>query len=249
MDSAERRDTLVRLLRRGGLRSVRQLADELEVSRRTVLRDLSVLRARGYRLATGSGRGGGVQLDPSSVLVASQLSTDEVVSLVLSVATLRAAPWMPFASGAERALAKIEGSLPRERARALREVMRRIFVGDPSPPASARDAGTVDPKLLLAFEQALTQERVLRFDYTDRYGHATRRVVEAHGLLVRAPLWYIVAWDIAKDAPRLFRMDRIRAPRITDATVPARSLDFIAGACPDARLAAASRRSERGSGA
>ncbi|HEY3233838.1 MAG TPA: WYL domain-containing protein, partial [Polyangiaceae bacterium] len=58
---------------------------------------------------------------------------------------------------------------------------------------------------------AFSTSRVLRFDYVDREGRRSRRRVEPHGLLVRAPLWYIIAWDLSKDAPRIFRMER--APR------------------------------------
>ena len=221
------------------MRSVDQLARELEVSRRTILRDLAVLRTRGFRITTESGRGGGVQLDPSAVLISSQLAADEVVALVLSVAAIRAAPWMPFAAGADRALSKIEAALPAERVKDLRRFMRRILIGDPSSPATVSHADTVDSRLLPAFEQALTQSRVLRFRYTDRHGNDSRRQIEPHGLLVRAPLWYIIAWDIDKNAPRLFRMDRIRTPRPTDTVFDARPMDLVTGVCPDAHPARA----------
>jgi predicted DNA-binding transcriptional regulator YafY len=170
-----------------------------------------VLRGRGFNIASEGGPGGGVQLDPSSVLLSSQLAADEVVALVLSVGVMRAAAWIPFAAGAERALAKIEGALPAERVRELRRFMKRILVGDPVSPEAVLATSAVDTALLPAFEQAFSTSRVPRFDYVDREGRRSRRRVEPHGLLVRAPLWYIIAWDLSKDAPRIFRMER--APR------------------------------------
>jgi predicted DNA-binding transcriptional regulator YafY len=245
VDTSGRRDALVRLMRRGGTTTLAALAERLEVSHRTVLRDLRVLRGRGFDVVTQGGPGGGVHLDPRSVLLSSQLATDEVVALILSVAVARAAPWTPFAAGAERALAKIEGALPAERVRELRRVMERILVGDPSGPGTRVEP--VDPALLRAFEHAFTTRRVMRFAYVDRNGRRTRRSVEPHGLLVRAPLWYVISWDVDKDAARLFRMDRIARPVVRDDTpFRPRPFDLVTGVCPDAspppRARSASRR-------
>ncbi len=238
MDTAGRRDSLIRLLRRRGPSIVADLADQLVVSRRTVLRDLASLRARGFNISGHGGPGGGVQLDPNSVLLSSQLAAEEVVALVISVAVMRAAPWIPFAAGAERALTKIEGALPADRVRELRRFMRRILVGDPVAADAGLPASVVDPAFLPAFEQAFTASRVLRFDYVDREGRRSRRRVEPHGLLVRAPLWYIIAWDLNKDAARIFRMDRVRRPVVqADANFLPRPIEFVTGVCPDARAA------------
>lgn len=243
METAGRRDALVRLLRRRGSCSVADLATELAVSRRTVLRDLSSLRHRGFRILGEGGRGGGVLLDPDSVLLSSQLVTEEVVSLVLSVAMMRAAPWVPFSSGAERALAKIEGALPADRVRELRRPMRRILVGAPASAATRPAANAVAPRFLPAFESAFTSSRVLCFDYVDGEGRRSRRRVEPHGLLVRAPLWYVIAWDLQKDAARLFRMDRVRRPHVEAGTVFApRSIELVRQICPDARPVVGSTR-------
>jgi predicted DNA-binding transcriptional regulator YafY len=236
MDTAARRDSLVRLLRRRGPSTVGALASQLEVSRRTVLRDLASLRARGFNIAGDGGRGGGVQLDAGSVMLSSQLAAEEVVALVISVAVMRAAPWVPFAAGAERALLKIEAALPADRVRELRHFMRRILVGDPAAAEDALGANAVDRSLLPQFESAFTARRILRFDYVDRQGRRSRRRIEPHGLLVRAPLWYVIAWDLNKDAPRVFRMDRVRRPIVqANTTFLPRPIEFVTGVCPDAR--------------
>ena len=230
-----RRDALVRFMRRRGHATVDELSMHLGVSRRTVLRDMSALRDRGFGIAGEGGPGGGVQLDPGTVLVSSQLRTDEVVALILSVAVLQAAPWMPFSDQAERALAKIEGALAAERVRELRLVLGRILVGQPMAGASL-SLGPVDRSLLVSFERAFSQRTVLTFDYLDRNGRRSSRTVEPHALLVRAPLWYVIAWDRQKEAVRLFRMDRIRSARpVEGETFLARALDLVTGACPDAR--------------
>ena len=237
MDTAGRRDSVVRLLRRRNSLTTAELAEELGVSRRTVLRDIAALRDRGFRISGDGGRGGGVRLEADSIIVSSQLAAEEVVALVISVAVARTVPGIPFAAGAERVLAKIEGALPAERVWELRRFMSRILVGDPIPTGVAPEAGAVAPELLPAFERAFTMRRVLRFDYVDRKQQRTRRRVEPHGLLIRAPLWYIIAWDSDKDAARIFRMDRVRRPMVdADSIFSPRPIEAVMGVCPDARV-------------
>ncbi len=128
------------MMRRRADWRVEDLAAELAVSKRTVMRDLSRLRDRGFDISSMSGPGGGVHLEPTSVMVTSQLTGDEVVALILSVAISQATPFMPFADGAERALAKIQAALPRERAVELQRFMQRVLVGEPAPRSAHRDA-------------------------------------------------------------------------------------------------------------
>ena len=233
MRTIDRREQLLRLLRRRADWTVDALAERLEVSRRTILRDIGALRESGFNLDTFSGPGGGVRLNPTSVMITSQLRTDEVVALVLSVAIARAAGTVPFAAEAEPALTKIEQSLPPARANELRACRERILVGDPSRETPTE--APVDPGLIGAFETAFSATRLLAFRYRTRNGRTTRRLVEPHGLLVRPPIWYVIAWDTGRHAPRLFRADRITEPEVTDRTFVARPNDLVTGVCPDAR--------------
>lgn len=230
----ERQDELLRLLRSRADWRTADLSVELGVSVRTILRDLDRLRDRGFEISTMSGPGGGVHLEPRSVLVTSQLAGDDVVALILSVAIAQALPWMPFASGGKAALAKIEASLPYERARQLQELMMRIMIGNPAP-AAGRRQGKVSPLLARLFETAFSEQRLLSFSYRDQAGAASQRVVEPHGLLVRAPMWYVVAWDTNIEEPRLFRADRIGSPHVLATEFLPRPHDLVIGLCPDAR--------------
>lgn len=230
---ADRIDELLRLLRRRSDWTTDELAGELDVSRRTVLRDLDRLRDRGFIISGMAGPGGGVRLQPTSVMVTSQLAGDEVVALILAVAIAQASPWVPFVTGAERALAKIEAALPRQRAEEVQEFLGRVLIGDPTA-TLASDIGRIDPQLVAVLERALVGNHVLRFAYRDAAGRRTTRRVEPHGLLLRAPLWYIIAWDQGRDASRLFRADRINRPSLSGATFAPRPHDLVRGVCPDA---------------
>jgi predicted DNA-binding transcriptional regulator YafY len=238
---SERHDDLLRLLRSRADWTTEQLAISLGVSRRTILRDLDRLRGRGFRISSLSGPGGGVHLEPTSVMVTSQLTGEEVVALVLTVAVAQATTTVPFASGADKAVAKIVAALPHDRATELQAFMQRIFIGDESPP-NAHRAAPIDPRLVAAFERAVTANRLIRFSYTDASGRRTRRSVEPHGLLLRAPLWYAIAWDPQRGAARIFRADRITRARVTDQTFTAQPHKLVTGICPDARKAAPRQR-------
>jgi predicted DNA-binding transcriptional regulator YafY len=167
-------------------------------------------------------------------MITSQLRTSEVVALIVSAEIARAAKTVPFAAGAQPALDKIERALPAARAAELRALRERILVGE-----SSRDArpAAIDPALVETFETAFTTTRLLAFTYRDHQGRATERQVEPHGLLVRPPLWHVIAWDTAKNAPRLFRADRISTPAVLDRVFVPRPSDLVTSVCPDARPA------------
>jgi predicted DNA-binding transcriptional regulator YafY len=235
MDVTRRREDLVRHLRRRNNATADELARELGVSVRTVFRDLGAMRTRGFAIDGTVGRGGGVQLDPTTVLLTTQLTTEEVIALLVSVALLRAAPWFPFATRAQEAVAKIERVLPAAGVRELRRMLQRVLIGEPAPAATLATVGRVDPDLLQSFERSFNEGRVLKFAYSDRGGRRTRRRVEPQALLVRAPLWYIVGWDSLREAPRTFRMDRIRSPLVDGATFVPRPLTTFDDVCFGAR--------------
>lgn len=214
MSRAERLMDLADLLRGREGTSVSALADELGVSRRTVLRDLATLRERGLPIRGEAGPGGGVRLDGDRGVTAVHLSLGEVAAMWLAATLSREASDLPWGAAARSGLAKLLGSLPREKARELRALCRRVIIG---PPASAnvRQATGAPPfELLGAFEVAFSRGLGLGFRYVDREGNATHRRIEPHGLLVQTPVWYVLARDIDKGEPRMFRMDRIARPKV-----------------------------------
>jgi predicted DNA-binding transcriptional regulator YafY len=73
--------------------------------------------------------------------------------------------------------------------------------------------GETPRELLRIFEQAALGGVGLGFQYRNRDGTLATRQVEPHGLAVQTPVWYILALDLEKREPRMFRMDRIAAPR------------------------------------
>ena len=228
-----RHDAIVRILRRNGTSTVNDLAGEVSASRRTVLRDIVALRDQGFVIHSESGRGGGLQLDPESVQTTARLSVTEVFALIISVATMRAARSLPFSDLADAGLAKIEKALSADKVRDLRRLLDCLYVGQLSPKQDISNLGSLDPELLPAFEAVFLQRLHLRFRYRDAKGVDTVREVEPQAMLILPPLWYLVAWDAAREDFRHFRMDRISKPEIVEGTqFRRRYVPFEDDVCP-----------------
>lgn len=205
---------LADLLRGREATTVADLAGELGVSRRTLLRDLASLRERGMPISGETGPGGGVRLEGDRGLAAVHLSLSEIVAMWLGSRLSQAASDLPWGEAANSAMAKLLASLPATKARALRALCRRVVVGQPASAAIRAGAGATPRELLGLFEEAFSTGVGLGFLYTDRERRRTARRVEPHGLLVEPPVWYVLARDLDKGASRTFRMDRISRPRL-----------------------------------
>ncbi|MHA2937538.1 helix-turn-helix transcriptional regulator [Vibrio sp. RC27] len=207
-----RHDAIIRCLRRNGTSTVAELAREVDVSKRTVLRDLTALRDEGFVIHSEPGRGGGLQLDPRSVKATVTFSVAEVFALLIGVASMDAIGGMPFTGLADVALAKIEKSLPSEKLHDLRRLLACLYVGKLSPQIDITNMGQLDASLLTTFETSFLEQKYVRFGYCDAKGTTTHREVEPQAMLILPPLWYLVAWDPERDDFRHFRMDRIDSP-------------------------------------
>jgi predicted DNA-binding transcriptional regulator YafY len=213
MDGRARQEALLGWLRGRGFATAEQIAERFEVSLRTAHRDVAALRERGEPIDADPGRGGGFRLDPLRSLPAVRFDVDEVVGLVLASA-LAAGAGAPFGTGARRAVDRAMSTLPGARAAELRRLLARIVVGPPASLAVVGALGPVSDEVLRAFEQAFTARQALGFDYVDRHGQSSARRVEPHGLLAQSPAWYLLAHDLDRAAPRMFRLDRMRHPTL-----------------------------------
>ncbi len=215
MNTHERREALLGWLRRRTSGTAAQAADHFGVTERTILRDVGVLRGRGEPILSSSGPGGGLYLDRSARLATVRLTVEEVVGLALAAGVARQmGTGLPYSLAADHAIDRLIRTLPGERAARFRELMQRIIVGQPASIEMNASMGGVESELLRAFELSLSDHVQMAFTYTDRHGKQTARTIEPYGLFLRIPIWYVVAYDSLRDAPRLFRIDRISDVRL-----------------------------------
>ncbi|RSM75783.1 transcriptional regulator [Amycolatopsis sp. WAC 01375] len=191
------------------------LAERLDISPRTVRRDVDRLRELGYPIATIKGPDGGYRLDAGSELPPLLFDDDQAVALAvaLQIATTSGAG---IEEAAMRALHTVRQVLP-SRLRRRIDMLRVTAVESPA----SRPEPRVDGDVLLALGTAVHAREILRFDYAD----APRRV-EPHHLVTWHGRWYLVAWDLDRADWRTFRADRISprtptGPRFTPRELPA----------------------------
>jgi predicted DNA-binding transcriptional regulator YafY len=185
-----------------------ELAERLEVSARTIRRDIERLRQLGYP--------GGVAHRPRWRIPASRgnamppllLDDEEAIAIAVGLRTAARASVTGIEETAVRALVKLEQVLPahlRRRVAALGSATFTLPIGGP----------TIDPQHLTVIAAACRDSECLRFGYRARDGTETRREVEPHSLVNHGRRWYLVAWDRRRDDWRTFRIDRLAKPAST----------------------------------
>jgi predicted DNA-binding transcriptional regulator YafY len=188
-----------------------ELADRLEVSPRTLRRDVDRLRELGYPVDAARGVAGGYQLQAGAAVPPLLLDDEEAVAIAVGLRTAAAGAVAGFEETSVRALAKVIQLLPprlRRRIDALQAMTSPgVFGGGP----------TLDAAALTAIAMACRGEERLRFEYTAREGEASSRYVEPHRLVSLGRRWYLIAWDLDRGDWRNFRVDRLTSPVLTGA--------------------------------
>jgi predicted DNA-binding transcriptional regulator YafY len=182
--------------------SGRELASRLEVSTRTIRTDIERLRDLGYPVAATPGVGGGYHLGSGATMPPLLLDDDEVIAVSVGLRTAAGAGVAGIEEASLRALVKLEQLMP-SRLRHRIDAMRTATV------SVVGNGPTVDPEVLSAIAGATRASERLRFDYLDHDGNQTVRIAEPERLVVWGRRWYLLAWDVARDDWRTFRVDRI----------------------------------------
>ncbi|MFK8025933.1 MAG: helix-turn-helix transcriptional regulator [Ilumatobacter sp.] len=208
LDPTGRALQLLSLLQTHRLWSGADLADRLDITERTVRRDVDRLRVLGYRVDSTSGTEGGYRLARGTHLPPLLLDDEEAVAVAVGLRSAASAAVDGMEESSLRALTKIEQLLPdrlRRRVSALHSSL------SPMRPMETDDV--IDPDALSVIAAACRDREEVRFDYEPRDGDASSRLVEPHQLVTAGRRWYLVAWDQRRDDWRTFRLDRLRDAR------------------------------------
>ena len=214
---ADRLLSIVLLLQVHQRLTARELARRLEVSERTILRDMDALSASGIPVIADRGVGGGWQLLDGYQTRLTGLTPAEIQSLFMA-RPARLLSDLGLEHDAAAAMLKLQAALP-ERSRAAAEFARsRIFI-DPRGWRDPAESISCLPLLVAA----LWQERRVRFVYRKVLGDPTERTVDPLGLVAKGSNWYLIALSEAE--PRTYRVSRIHdASILPEASV--RDADF-----------------------
>lgn len=185
------------------------LAERLQVSVRTVRRDVDRLRELGYPIGAMKGPDGGYRLGAGSELPPLLFDDEQAVALAIAL-QMAAISGAGIEEAAARALQTVRQVMPAR----LRHRIDAFQITAVEPPQTPR----VDPGVLTALNAAVHAREVLRFDYGSASSPETGaavlpRRVEPHHLVANAGRWYLVAWDLDRADWRIFRVDRVTDPR------------------------------------
>lgn len=200
MRRADRLFQIVQHLRGGRLVTARMLSERLEVSERTIYRDIADLQSTGVPVDGEAGIGyimrDGYDLPPL------MFTRDEITALVAGARMVRGWGGASMARAAEEALVKIESVLPREE----RGNVSRVAIHAPRMRLSDKDRRHID-----LLETASENRNEISFDYRDAQGQATHRNAQPLGLWFWGGTWTLVGWCLLRDDYRMFRIDRMDA--------------------------------------
>jgi predicted DNA-binding transcriptional regulator YafY len=216
-DTSSRLLKLLSLLQGRGDWPGNELADRLEVSGRTIRRDIDRLRRLGYPVESLTGPAGGYRLRAGSAMPPLLLDDDEAIAIAVGLRTAAGTSVTGIEETAVRALVKLEQVLPahlRRRVGALSSATFTLPVPGP----------TVDPQHLTVIAAACRDFECIRFGYRTRDGTDSRREVEPHSLVNHGRRWYLAAWDRRRDDWRTFRIDRLTKPASTGVRFTPRKL-------------------------
>jgi predicted DNA-binding transcriptional regulator YafY len=208
-------DTAARLLRLLSLLQSRpqwdgaELAARLDVTPRTVRRDVTRLRSLGYPVEAEAGIGGGYRLGPGGRLPPLLLEDEEAVAIAVGLRVATTTTVSGVEEAAISALAKLHQVLPvrlRERVAAISAHTTQLPQGE---------LPTVDGEVLVTLTTGCRHVEGIRFHYRTHDGGESERSVEPLQIVHTGRRWYLVARDRDRQAWRTFRVDRITQPVLT----------------------------------
>jgi predicted DNA-binding transcriptional regulator YafY len=220
MRRADRLFQIVQHLRGRRLTTAAQLAGWLQVSERTVYRDIRDLSISGVPVEGEAGVG--YRLRPGFDLPAIMFTMDEVEALVAGARVIEAWGGPALGRHARSAIAKIALALPAARREEI-ERTRLFAPGFLVPEGAAAGLETV--------RQAILQRRKLHIDYVDGSDCASTRTIDPLALNFWGTTWSVAAWCESRAGFRVFRLDRIRRLEMAEVRfeeIPGRTLaDFL----------------------
>jgi predicted DNA-binding transcriptional regulator YafY len=201
--------SLLELLQSGGVRTVAELADRLDVDERTVRRYVDHLVDLDVPVESVRGRYGGYRLGSGYRLPPLMLTDDEALAVMLGLVAGQRTGLVPATGTAsETAAAKIRRILPERLARRLDAVLESLAFTAAPGEAPAPDTG-----VLLSIADAVHHHRPISIRYTSGDGRRSERTLHPYGLVAHSGRWYVTGADPSIGDNRTFRLDRIADAR------------------------------------
>lgn len=203
MSTSERMLRLLGLLQTHRYWPGRELAERLDVSDRTLRRDVDRLRDLGYEVDAVRGVAGGYQLRAGRALPPLLLDNDEAVAIAVGLRSSASTVIDGEGDAAVRALTKVVAMLP-PTLKSRMDALQTMTI-----PGPQRQQPHIDASALTTLAACCRDREIARFRYQGRGAEPTERRVEPHQLVSFEQRWYLVAYDLYRQDWRTFRLDRL----------------------------------------
>ena len=197
--------------------TVKDLAQQHGVSARTIARDIALMRDQGMQIDADRGRGGGVRLDRNWGVGRLNLTYAEAVDLLISIAVAEQMKSPMLLANLASVKRQLVASFSPEKRNKVNRLKSRILIGFTASTYVQASASAPPKRVVQAVHQAFVDQKVLALRYKREDGALSNRKIEPHYLLLKYPVWYVVAIDSQKSEPRTFRCDRMLAASVDDA--------------------------------
>ena len=212
----ERLEELTGLLRSDTYHTAESLAQQLSISSRTLMRDLDVLRDKGYPIEADQGRGGGVRLHRHWGVGRLHLNYREVIDLLLALTIMEEIGSPIFLKNLKSIRNKISASFPEGQRAQVQSFRNRILTGCSASDYVREGIQTPVTSAAQNLYEAFFDLKKLDISYGDVKGDKTKRTIEPHYLFLSWPAWYVLAWDHLREDIRCFRLDRIVSATVSE---------------------------------
>ena len=184
------------------------LADMFEVSSRTIYRDIETINMAGIPVRSTSGVGGGFEIMQEYKIDKNVFSTADLSAILMGLSNLSN---MIRGDELVNALAKVKSFIPADKAKDIELKTNQIYI-DLSPWMGIKN---IQPYLEI-IKTALQENKLLSFEYADRYGNKTTRTAEPYQLVLKSSHWYWQGYCHKRNDFRLFKLSRMSNLQIQD---------------------------------
>jgi predicted DNA-binding transcriptional regulator YafY len=227
LNKQNRLDRLVGLLRQDEIWTMKRLAEQLEVSDRTLLRDINELRDQGYPIEAERGPGGGVSLSRRWGVDKLRLNHEEVISMLVSLAITETLQSPLLVEPVRSVRQKLSLGLPEHQRQVVNQLRKRILMGDPASGEVTQTYSQPSAGITKRVTTGFFELAILDIKYIAGTGAVTERRIEPQYLFFNWPVWYLLGWDHLREAPRVFRIDRMQKVTISNETFRPRPRSLI----------------------
>ena len=223
----DRTSRLLGLLRTEEHWTTHHLASELNISHRTLMRDLHELKEAGYPIETDRGRGGGIRLNGRWGIERLNLNNQEVITLILSLSITEALTSNSNDLGTKPIKQKIASAFPESQRKTINDLRKRVLIGQLASHGVLKTYKTVSKGIWDMTMTGFFESKRIRIEYMDEKNNLTQRLVDPNYLLLNWPVWYLLGWDYLRNNVRVLRIDRIKNLEVTKEPILRRSTSLF----------------------